>query len=132
MQMEKKLNVVPIVGMSGMGKTTLVEAVYNYERVKNHVALKVWFCVSEAYDAFKITKGLLQEIGSTDMKIIVTTRKESVSLMIGNGPINVGTLSDEVSWDLFKRHSLENRNPEEYPEHEDIGKQIADKCKGLS
>uniref|UniRef100_A0A0V0H7N9 Putative ovule protein n=1 Tax=Solanum chacoense TaxID=4108 RepID=A0A0V0H7N9_SOLCH len=51
--------------------------------------------------------------------------------MMGSGAINVGTLSDEVSWDLFKRHSLENRDPKEHLELEEIGKQIAHRCKGL-
>ncbi|XP_049379494.1 putative disease resistance protein At3g14460 [Solanum stenotomum] len=178
----KNLAVVPIVGMGGLGKTTLAKAVYNDERVQKHFGLKAWFCVSEAYDAFRITKGLLQEIGSTDLKvddnlnqlqvklkeklngkrflvvlddvwndnypewddlrnlflqgdigsnIIVTTRKESVALMMGSGAIYMGILSNEDSWALFKRHSLENRDPEEHPEFEEVGKQIADKCKGL-
>ncbi|KAL3325083.1 hypothetical protein AABB24_038935 [Solanum stoloniferum] len=64
----KKLTVVPIVGMGGLGKTTLAKAVYNDEKAKDHFGLKDWFCVSEAYDAFRITKGLLQEIGSFDLK----------------------------------------------------------------
>ncbi|KAF3665945.1 hypothetical protein T459_32811 [Capsicum annuum] len=60
--------------------------------------------------------------GDIGSKIIVTTRKESVALMMGSGAINVGTLSDEASWALFRRHSLENRDPMEHPELEEVGK----------
>ncbi|PHU03923.1 hypothetical protein BC332_29174 [Capsicum chinense] len=65
---EKNLTVVPIVGMGGMGKATLAKAVYNDEKVKGHFGLKAWICVSETYDAFRISKGLLQEISSLDSK----------------------------------------------------------------
>ncbi|XP_049368081.1 putative disease resistance RPP13-like protein 1 [Solanum verrucosum] len=171
--------VVPVVGMGGVGKTTLAKAVYNDEKVKNHFGLKAWIYVSEPYDILKITKELLQEIGSTvdnnlnqlqvklkeslkgkkflivlddvwnddykegddlrnifvqgdvGSKIIETTRKESVALMMGSRTINVGTLSSEDSWALFKQHSFENRDPEEHPELEVVGKQISHKCKGL-
>ncbi|KAH0713855.1 hypothetical protein KY289_009814 [Solanum tuberosum] len=175
----KNLTVVPVVGMGGVGKTTLAKAVYNDEKVKNHFGFKAWICVSEPYDILRITKELLQEFGlmvdnnlnqlqvklkeglkgkkflivlddvwnenykewddlrnlfvqgDVGSKIIVTTRKKSVALMMGCGAINVGTLSSEVSWALFKRHSFENRDPEEYSEFQEVGKQIANKCKGL-
>ncbi|PHT61355.1 hypothetical protein T459_34800 [Capsicum annuum] len=54
--------------------------------------------------------------GAMGSKIIVTTRKENVARMMDSGAINVGTLSSEASWALFKRHSLKNRDPEEHPE----------------
>ncbi|KAG5578333.1 hypothetical protein H5410_058467 [Solanum commersonii] len=179
----KKLTVVPIVGMGGLGKTALAKAVYHDERVKNHFGLKAWYCVSEPYDALRITKGLLQEIGSFDSKdvhnnlnqlqaklkeslkgkkflivlddvwndnynewddlrnlfvqgdtgskIIVTTRKERVALMMGNEQISMDKLSTEASWSLFKRHAFENMDPMGHPELEEVGKQIAAKCKGL-
>ncbi|KAM3399155.1 hypothetical protein P3S68_002671 [Capsicum galapagoense] len=69
--------------------------------------------------------------GAMGSKIMVTTRKENVARMMDSGAINLGTLSSDVSWALFKRHSLKNRDPEEHPELEEVGKQIADKCKGL-
>ncbi|KAL3325080.1 hypothetical protein AABB24_038933 [Solanum stoloniferum] len=179
----KKLTVVPIVGMGGLGKTTLAKTVYNDERVKNHFGLKAWYCVSEGYDALRITKGLLQEIGKFDSKdvynnlnqlqvklkeslkgkkflivlddvwkdnynewddlrnifvqgdigskIIVTTRKESVALMMGNEQISMNNLSTEASWSLFKTHAFEIMDPMGHAELEEVGKQIAAKCKGL-
>uniref|UniRef100_A0A3Q7J134 Disease resistance protein n=1 Tax=Solanum lycopersicum TaxID=4081 RepID=A0A3Q7J134_SOLLC len=68
--------------------------------------------------------------GDMGSKIIVTTRKASVAQMMcaDRCAITVGNLSREDSWALFKRHSLENRD---YPELEEIGKKIANKCKGL-
>ncbi|XP_070048428.1 putative disease resistance RPP13-like protein 1 [Nicotiana tomentosiformis] len=176
----KKLTVIPIVGMAGIGKTTLAKVVYNDEKVKEYFDLKAWFCVSEPYDAFRITKGLLQEIGlildanlnqlqvklkenlkgkkflivlddvwndnynewddlrnlfvqgDVGSKIIVTTRKESVALTMGNDDqISMDTLSSEVSWSLFKRHAFENMDPKEHLELEEVGKHIAAKCNGL-
>ncbi|PHT61759.1 hypothetical protein T459_34390 [Capsicum annuum] len=65
---EKNLAVVPIVGMGGVGKTTLAQAAYNDEKVQSYFKLKAWICVSETYDAFRISKGLLQAFNSFDLK----------------------------------------------------------------
>ncbi|XVE68890.1 hypothetical protein DITRI_Ditri09bG0105600 [Diplodiscus trichospermus] len=61
---ENQIDVIPIVGMGGLGKTTLTQLIYNDERVKKWFDLKAWVCVSEEFDTFKVTKTILQEIGS--------------------------------------------------------------------
>lgn len=43
----------------------------------------------------------------------------------------MGTLFSKVSWNLLKRHSLKNRDPQERPKFEEVGRKIAEKCKGL-
>ncbi|KAK4709478.1 hypothetical protein R3W88_030403 [Solanum pinnatisectum] len=45
--------------------------------------------------------------GDIGSKIIVTTRKESVALMMGYEQISMDNLSTEASWSLFKRHAFE-------------------------
>ncbi|KAL6851568.1 hypothetical protein ACP4OV_020501 [Aristida adscensionis] len=50
--------VVPIVGMSGVGKTTLAKVIYNHAEVKEHFQQRAWVYVSEHF-SFKRT---LQEI----------------------------------------------------------------------
>ncbi|KAG5584696.1 hypothetical protein H5410_045130 [Solanum commersonii] len=50
---------------------------------------------------------------------------------MANEQISLDNLSIEVSWSLFKRHAFENMDPMGHPELEEVGKQIAAKCKGL-
>ncbi|XP_023728230.1 putative disease resistance protein RGA3 [Lactuca sativa] len=47
---EEKLTIVPIVGMGGMGKTTLAKSVYNNPKIQQHFDVKAWLCVSVKVD----------------------------------------------------------------------------------
>ncbi|XP_060974638.1 putative disease resistance RPP13-like protein 1 isoform X2 [Cannabis sativa] len=55
----EKISVIPIVGMSGIGKTTLTEVVFNNDEVNKHFELKAWVCVSEELDVCKVTQNIL-------------------------------------------------------------------------
>ncbi|PON92547.1 NB-ARC domain, LRR domain containing protein [Trema orientale] len=69
--------------------------------------------------------------GAVGSKILVTTRKREVAIMMGaeTQMINLTLLSESDCWSIFSQIAFLNRDRNE--ELEKIGKQIARKCKGL-
>ncbi|KAL2663483.1 hypothetical protein AAZV13_02G100800 [Glycine max] len=54
------LSVYPILGLGGLGKTTLAQLIYNHERVVNHFKLRIWICVSEDFSLKTMIKAIME------------------------------------------------------------------------
>ncbi|GKV51422.1 hypothetical protein SLEP1_g58081 [Rubroshorea leprosula] len=80
---EESLSVISVVGMGGLGKTTLAKSVQNHEKIVRNFGKTIFICVSEVFDVKKILKEMLESL-----------TKEGCS--IENEPIIVGKIQDEL------------------------------------
>ncbi|PIA27583.1 hypothetical protein AQUCO_07600035v1 [Aquilegia coerulea] len=87
----------------------------------------VWTYNDEQWRQLKLSL----DCGGTGSRIIVTTRNERIGKMMGSIYIHrVEELSEDASWSLFRRIAFLGRE-EDFEKYEDIGMDIAKKCKGV-
>ncbi|KAL3537624.1 hypothetical protein ACH5RR_000990 [Cinchona calisaya] len=79
----ENISVLPIVGLGGIGKTTLAQLIYNDEKVKAHFDIQGWVCISEEYDAIRITKDLLRELNISSLDSSENFNALQVNLHLG-------------------------------------------------
>lgn len=181
-QESSSLYIISMVGMGGIGKTTVARLAYNDDRVKAYFHERMWVCVSDPFDPVTISRAILEALqkescgfheledvqqkictliaekkfllvlddvwtenyelweqvesslkgGAPGSRILVTTRKDDVSTMMGTTykhPLR--ELSEGQCWSLFSNIAFCGRSREKVEELENIGRKIADKCRGL-
>ncbi|KAL6002016.1 hypothetical protein ACLOJK_040580 [Asimina triloba] len=63
---EEELSVIPVVGIGGLGKTTLAQLVYNDARLGGLFYLKIWACVSDDYDLRRVLKTIVESASNNN------------------------------------------------------------------
>ncbi|KAH0756934.1 hypothetical protein KY290_020427 [Solanum tuberosum] len=65
---ESELDVISIVGMPGLGKTTLAKKVYNNTLVASHFNVRAWCTVSQKYNKSKVLGEILRQVTASEKK----------------------------------------------------------------
>ncbi|XP_021814666.1 putative disease resistance protein RGA3 [Prunus avium] len=181
---ENCLSVMAIVGMGGLGKTTLAKSIYNDPEIGRHFDQKIWVCVSTPFEVKKILSEILECLkpekagikgkaticenlqedlkGKTYLlvlddvwnedpnkwddlmscllnatstkasKILVTTRKASVSSIVQTLPTcGLRKLSEDQCWRILKYKAFPDASAVLSEDQERIGREIAKKCAGV-
>ena len=146
-------SVLPILGMAGLGKTTLAKLVYNHTLVKKQFDVLIWICVAENFDVKRILSEILKSIdqlwtgfeGESDLpqKLKKNLWGKRYLLVIDDVQnedlVKWGTLwshllginlSDEC-WSIFKKRAFANERIPLTLDFEAIGREIAKKCGGI-
>ena len=85
---QNKIGVIALVGMGGIGKSTVVQLVYKDRMVVDCFDLKAWDCDSDEFDLVRITKTILKAIApeapekssyDNDLNLLQCKLEESLS-----------------------------------------------------
>ncbi|RDY04909.1 putative disease resistance RPP13-like protein 1, partial [Mucuna pruriens] len=67
--MSNDIEVITILGMGGLGKTTIVQSLYNDSEVQKHFDLTAWTWVSDDFDILTVTKKIIESLTSKECHI---------------------------------------------------------------
>ncbi|XP_073102659.1 putative disease resistance protein RGA3 [Elaeis guineensis] len=106
----KKYRVLGIVGMGGIGKTTLASNIYNNKIIKENFPIRVWVCISQDFSETKMLKEIIRGGGGNYGK--AETKAELVTCLSFVLSKRFFIVLDDVwekdVWEDLLRYAVEN------------------------
>ena len=105
---ENRIPVIAIVGIGGIGKTTLTQLLYNDSEVVQEFDLRAWAYVSEEFDVLKVTRTIYESVTQKNCNVrdlnllqikLQKKLKENRFLLILDNIWN----EKFIDWDLLSR-----------------------------
>ncbi|XP_068310480.1 putative disease resistance protein RGA3 [Pyrus communis] len=150
---QENLSVMAIVGMGGLGKTTLAKSIYNEDSVQKFFETRIWVCVSDPFDVNLILLQMLEQLNPANapsskdnrnalLKFLNEELKDKRYLLVLDDVWN----EDPIKWEnlmecLFKLHSAGGSKiivttrsgkvasiPEKLLQRHELGKLSVDEC----
>ncbi|XVF78411.1 hypothetical protein PTKIN_Ptkin14bG0130200 [Pterospermum kingtungense] len=111
----RALRIISVVGMGGIGKTTLTRLAFNDAQVKSHFEKRIWVCVSDPFEEERICIEILESLlGEKPNLVGKNNIQEKISeLVFGKKILLViddAWTEDSSNWEQLKG-SLKNSCP---------------------
>ncbi|KAL4607886.1 hypothetical protein ACB092_09G207900 [Castanea dentata] len=93
----RNVDVVPITGIGGLGKTTIAKLVYSDGQVVGHFQLRMWVCASDDFNVIRLIKEILKSaIHQIDENFVVDGLPNSLKELLKDNKILENLGVDEV------------------------------------
>ncbi|GAA0151383.1 antimicrobial response protein [Lithospermum erythrorhizon] len=136
-----EIEVISIIGIGGLGKTTLAKLVYNDKEVEDEFQNRICVCVSDTFEEIKVAQRILECIGVYHNKVDnLQTLHESIATSLNKQQFLLvldGVWDEKLGkWDRL-RTCLESTGASKCRilvttrSEKEIGMEIAKKCNGL-